>query len=403
MSAEAYQHLAEHLAAKGIDVEHVKARLKAQHIELPSWGFANTGTRFKTYAWPGAARTLHEKIADAGMVHKLTGVCPSIAIHIPWDKVDDWDAAREFAASQGLRIGAVNTNTFQADLYKWGSITNADAAVRQAALDHHLECIEIAKKVGSSILSLWYADGTNYPGQASFVERRHRMIDFLRQVYAALPENMRMLIEYKFYEPAFYHTDIADWGQAYAICLKLGPKAQVLVDLGHHPQGANIEHIVATLLDEGKLGGFHFNNRKYGDDDLIVGTINPLELFLIFNELVAAEDAARDVAYMIDQCHYLEPKIAAMVQSVVNIQIAYAKALIVDRRALRERQAENDVLGANRVLMDAFETDVRPLLARVREEMGLHPDPIAALQASGYEQRIAAERGVATTSGGFPT
>lgn len=397
-----YQILADQLVSKGIDVEAVKAQLKAQKIELPSWGFANTGTRFKTYAWPGAARNIYEKIADAGFVHKLTGVCPTVAIHIPWDKVKDWDDLAEYAEAQGVAIGAVNTNTFQADRYKWGSITNADPAIRQIALEHHLECIEIAKRVGSHAISLWYGDGTNYAGQESFVERRHRMIAFLKEVYAALPNRMRMLIEYKFYEPAFYHTDLSDWGQAYAVCLKLGPQAQVLVDLGHHAQGVNIEHIVATLLDEGKLGGFHFNNRKYGDDDLIVGTVNPLEMFLIFNELVAAGDAAKDVAYMIDQSHVIEPKIEAMVQSVINIQTAYAKALIVDRACLRERQAAHDVLGAHRVLMDAFETDVRPLLAQVREEMGLHPDPIAALHQSGYEQKIATERGVTAGGGGYP-
>jgi len=397
-----YQILADQLSARGIDVEAVKARLKAQHIELPSWGFANTGTRFKTYAWPGAARNIYEKLADAGFVHKLTGVCPTVAIHIPWDKVKDWDDLVEYADAQGVRIGAVNTNTFQADRYKWGSITHADPAVRKVALDHHLECIEIARRVGSPAISLWYGDGTNYAGQESFIERRHRMIAFFKEVYAALPNHMRMLIEYKFYEPAFYHTDLSDWGQAYAICMKLGPQAQVLVDLGHHAQGVNIEHIVATLLDEGKLGGFHFNNRKYGDDDLIVGTINPLELFLIYNELVAAGDAAKDVAYMIDQSHVIEPKIEAMVQSVINIQVAYAKALIVDRTCLHEKQAAHDVLGAHRVLMDAFETDVRPLLAQVREEMGLHPNPIAALRQSGYEAKIAAERGVSEGGGGYP-
>lgn len=398
----AYQQLTDQLALKGIDVENVKAQLKAQHIELPSWGFANTGTRFKTYAWPGAARNIYEKLADAGFVNKITGVCPTVAIHIPWDKVKDWDDLAEYAEGQGVQIGAINTNTFQADRYKWGSIANSDAATRKVALDHHLECIEIAKTVGSNALSLWYGDGTNYAGQESFVERRHRMIAFFKDVYKALPHNMRMLIEYKFYEPTFYHTDLSDWGQAYAVCLKLGTQAQVLVDLGHHAQGVNIEHIVATLLDDGKLGGFHFNNRKYGDDDLIVGTVNPLELFLIFNELVAGGDAAKDVAYMVDQSHVIEPKIEAMVQSVFNIQTAYAKALIIDRACLSEKQAQHDVLGAHRVLTDAFETDVRPLLAQVRVEMGLHPDPVAALRESGYEKKIGEERGVSEGGGGYP-
>jgi L-rhamnose isomerase/sugar isomerase len=397
-----YPILAEQLSTRGVDVEAVKAQLTAQHIELPSWGFANTGTRFKTYAWPGAARNIYEKLADAGFVNKITGVCPTVAIHIPWDKVKDWDDLAEYAAGQGVSIGAVNTNTFQADRYKFGSITHSDSAVRKVALDHHLECIEIAKTVGSNAISLWYGDGTNYAGQESFVERRRRMLAFFKDVYVALPGGIRMLIEYKFYEPAFYHTDLSDWGQAYAVCLKLGPQAQVLVDLGHHAQGVNIEHIVATLLDDGKLGGFHFNNRKYGDDDLIVGTVNPLEMFLIFNELVGAGEAARDVAYMIDQSHGIEPKIEAMVHSVMNIQSAYAKALIVDRACLRERQAEHDVLGAHRVVMDAFETDVRPLLAQVRTELGLHPDPITALRESGYENRIGEERGVSEGGGGYP-
>ncbi|MFN3705596.1 MAG: L-rhamnose isomerase [Thermoflexales bacterium] len=402
MHHDAYRVLADQLAERGVDVTEVKAALKRQHVELPSWGFANTGTRFKTYAWRGAARNIYEKLEDASFVHKLTGICPSVAIHIPWDKVDDWAALAEFAAQRGLRIGAVNTNTFQADRYKFGSLTNADPAVRRIALEHHLECIAIAGQVGSKLLSLWYGDGTNYPGQESFIARRHRAIAFLSEVYAAMPSDMRLLLEYKFYEPAFYHTDFADWGQAYAICLKLGERAQVLVDLGHHPHGTNIEHIVATLLDESKLGGFHFNNRKYGDDDLIAGSINPFELFLIYNELVAAGDAAEGVAYMVDQCHYLEPKIEAMVHTVMNLQTAYAKALIVNRQALADRQAEHDVLGAHRVLMEAYETDVRPLLAQVREEIGLHPDPIAALKASGYEQRIAEARGVTLAGGGFP-
>jgi L-rhamnose isomerase/sugar isomerase len=397
-----YQQLAEDLSKRGIDVENVKALLKAQQIELPSWGFANTGTRFKTYAWKGAASTIQEKLADAGFVNKITGVCPSVAIHIPWDKVKDWNELKDYAASQGVRIGAVNTNTFQADRYKFGSITHSDPAIRKIALDHHYECIEIAKTVGSNAISLWYGDGTNYAGQESFRDRRHRMIAFFEDVYKALPADMRMLIEYKFYEPAFYHTDLSDWGQAYAVCLKLGPQAQVLVDLGHHAQGVNIEHIVATLLDDGKLGGFHFNNRKYGDDDLIVGTVNPFEMFLIYNEIVDAGDAAKDVAYMIDQSHVIEPKIEAMVQSVINIQSAYAKALCVDRACLREKQAQHDVLGAHRVVTDAFDTDVRPLLEQVRIEMGLHPDPIAAMKQSGYEAKIAEERVAGAAGGGYP-
>ncbi|MGH7456253.1 MAG: sugar isomerase, partial [bacterium] len=284
-------------------------------------------------------------------------------------------------------------------------------AVRKLAIAHMLECIDIMKITGSVDLSLWFADGTNYAGQDSIRGRKHRMQEALTEVYNALPPNTRMLVEYKFFEPAFYHTDLADWGIAYATALKLGLKAQVLVDTGHHAPGTNIEHIVAFLLDEGRLGGFHFNNRKYADDDLIVGSVNPFELFLIFNELVAAEASsenvpatcAQNVAYMIDQSHNIEPKIEAMAQSVINCQVAFAKALLVNRQKLAKRQAAGDVLGAHRELTAAYETDVRPLLAQVREEMGLHPDPIAALKASRYEENIAKERGaVSEAGGGYP-
>ncbi len=408
---KAYPLLAQQLTDRGVDVEAVKAALKAQRVETPSWGYGNSGTRFKVFAWPGAARNLREKLADAAHVHRLTGICPTVAIHIPWDKVDDWDELTAYADSLGVKIGAVNPNVFQDDAYKLGSICNPDREVRKQAIEHMLECIEIGKKVGSTVLSLWFADGTNYAGQDSIRARKDRMEEALAEVYAALPDTMRMLIEYKFFEPAFYHTDLADWGTAYMMALKLGPQAQVLVDTGHHAPGTNIEHIVALLLDEARLGGFHFNARKYADDDLIVGTINPLELFLIFNELVAAAQdpdpavaaCARNVAYMIDQSHNIESKLEAMILSVVNVQTAYAKALLVDRKALAQAQMAGDVLGAHEVLMQAYETDVRPLLAQVRVEMGLEPDPIAAHRASRYEQKIAQERGQgAGSSGGYP-
>ncbi|MCI0690964.1 L-rhamnose isomerase [candidate division KSB1 bacterium] len=407
-SNQAYQLLANQLIECGLDVESVKAKLKQQHIETPSWGYGNSGTRFRVFPWLGAARTTKEKLADAAMVHNLTGIAPSVALHIPWDKVDDWDDLKSYADSLGIKIGAINPNVFQDEIYKFGSICHGDLAVRKRAVAHILECIDIMKITGSRDLSLWFADGTNYAGQDNIRSRKHRMQDSLAEVYKALPPNTRMLIEYKFFEPAFYHTDLADWGIAYATALKLGPQAQVLVDTGHHAQGTNIEHIVAFLLDEGRLGGFHFNNRKYADDDLIVGSVNPFELFLIFNELVAAEAAnenvpttcAKNVAYMIDQSHNIEPKIEAMVQSVINCQVALAKALLVNRQKLAKRQAAGDVLGAHRELTTAYETDVRPLLAQVREEMGLHPDPIAALKASRYEEKIAAERGAASEAGG---
>jgi L-rhamnose isomerase/sugar isomerase len=335
---------------------------------------------------------------DAAEVHRLTGVCPAVAIHIPWDKVDDFGELQACANKLGVRLGAINPNVFQDEDYKFGSITHHEARVRQKAVDHLLDCVQIGREVGSQVLSLWFADGTNYAGQAHIRRRKQWMEETLGEVYAQMPAPMRMLIEYKFFEPGFYHTDLADWGMAYAVSQKLGERAQVLVDLGHHAQGTNVEHIVAFLLAEGRLGGFHFNNRKYADDDLMVGSVNPFELFLIYTELVDAErdpvtaPTARAVAYMIDQSHNVEGKIAGMIQSVVNIQTAYAKALLVNRACLRERQEAGDVVGAHAVLLDAYETDVRPLLAVVREEMGCPPDPLAAFQASGYQAKIAAAR-----------
>ncbi len=398
-----YERLTARLAERGIAIEKVKAALKAQHIETPSWGYGNSGTRFKVFAWPGAARNVYEKLADAAYIHKLSGIAPSVALHIPWDKTDDWTALRQYAAEQGVTIGAINPNVFQDDQYKLGSICHPSSRVREEALAHMIECCEIMEKTGSSLLSLWFADGTNYAGQDSIAGRKRRMEAALAETYRHLPAGSRMLIEYKFFEPAFYHTDLADWGMAYATALKLGEQAQVLVDTGHHAQGTNIAHIVAFLLDEGRLGGFHFNARRYADDDLIVGTNNPFELFEIFVELVSAGDAAKDVAYMIDQSHNIEDKLEAMLLSVLNCQTAYAKALIVDYVSLREKQMAGDVLGAHRVLVDAFETDVRPLLAQVRIEMGRHPDPLAAYRADDYARRVAETRGVASGGdSGYP-
>jgi L-rhamnose isomerase/sugar isomerase len=407
----AYEILVEQLTREGIDVESVKTRLKAQHIETPSWGYANSGTRFKTFPHPGAARTTREKLDDAAMVHKLTGIAPSVAIHIPWDKPEDGDynAMREYAQAQGITLGAVNPNVFQDEAYRLGSLGNPDAATREMALDHILECCDIMTKTHSDILSLWFADGTNYAGQDSLRGRKKRFEENLRVVSQHLPAQGRMFIEYKFFEPAFYSTDIPDWGTAYAWAMKLGPQAQVLVDLGHHAQGVNIEQIVAFLLDEGKLGGFHFNNRKYADDDLIVGSVNPYELFLIYNELTGAAESqdeparttAQRVAYMIDQSHNIEGKIAPMILSVLNCQEAYAKALIVPRQKWADAQANGDVLGAHEILNRAFKTDVRPLLEQVRVELGVPADPLAAYRASGYEEKIARERGTAKQTGGY--
>ena len=407
----AYEILAESLQSQGIDVEAVKAALKAQAVETPSWGYANSGTRFKAFAWPGAAVTTRQKIDDAAVVHKMTGIAPSVAIHIPWDKPEDGDyvAMREYAEEKGVRIGAVNPNVFQDDEYRLGSFGNPHKDIQSRALEHMLECCDIMLRTGSDLLSLWFADGTNYAGQDSLRGRKRRFEDNLRQVYAHLPEKGRLLLEYKLFEPAFYSTDVPDWGTSYAFCLKLGERAQVLVDLGHHAQGVNIEQIVAFLLDEGRLGGFHFNNRKYADDDLMVGTVNPFELFLIYNELTSAamgqaepgHTTANKVAYMIDQSHNIEGKIAPMIFSVLNCQDAFAKSLIVPHSKLAETQAAGDVLAGHRILVEAFRTDMRPLLAQVRSEMSVPADPLAAYRASGYEEQIRKERGLSATSGGF--
>ena len=394
------------LEKQNVDTEAVIEAIQHFSVETPSWGYGDSGTRFKTFHWPGAARNLHEKLEDAAQVHQLTGACPGVAIHIPWDKVDDWQAVKEHAQTLGVHLGAVNPNLFQENDYRFGSLCHFDERIRQRAIAHVHECIQIAQQVGSNVISLWLADGTNYPGQDDLRRRRHRLLDALQTIYAALLPGMRLLIEYKFFEPSFYSTDLPDWGTSLLMAQKLGPQAEVLVDTGHHAQGTNIAQIVAQLLDEGRLGGFHFNDRRYADDDLIVGSQNPFELFCIFNEIVGAQsegntDAAR-IAYMIDQSHNIEPKIEAMIQSVINVQTAYAKAHLVDRPALREAQEAGDVLGAYRVLQAAYETDVRPLLVEARRRQGRAADPFAAFRASGYAERVAQERPALTTGGGYP-
>jgi len=402
---KAYELLAEELTSKGVDLEAVKDALKAQWIETPSWGYADSGTRFKVFTQPGAAQTTEQKLQDAAEVQKYTGVAPSVALHIPWDKVDDYDALREYAEGLGLKLGAINPNLFQDDAYKLGSLCHPNPKVRRQAIDHILECVDIAEATDSDIISLWLADGTNYPGQDSFRDRKHRLLEALEEVYEAMPEPMRLLIEYKFFEPAFYHTDLGDWGTALMYAQKLGERAQVLVDLGHHPLGTNIEQIVAYLIDEGRLGGFHFNSKKFADDDLTVGSINPYELFLIFNELIDGElDPAVDmnVAYMLDQSHNVKPKIETMIQSVVNCQVAYARALLIDRDALKNARLAGDVVLAEETMLDAFRTDVRSLLAKVRAEMGLDVDPLKAYRASGYYEKVVEERGTASADSGYP-
>jgi L-rhamnose isomerase/sugar isomerase len=339
-------------------------------------------------------RNPYEKIADAAQVHRFTGVAPSVALHIPWDRVDDFGGLAEYAREQGVEIGTINSNTFQDDDYKLGSVCHPDPRVRRKAVDHLLECIDIMDVTGSRDLKLWFADGTNYPGQDDIRARQDRLAECLRVVYERLGPDQRLLLEYKLFEPAFYTTDVPDWGTAYAHCLALGPKAKVVVDTGHHAPGTNIEFIVAVLLRADKLGGFDFNSRFYADDDLMVGAADPFQLFRIMHEVekAGALDPASGVSFMLDQSHNIEPKIPAQIRSVLNVQEATAKALLVDKEALAAAQLAGDVLGANAVLMDAFSTDVRPLLAELREQMGLEPDPMASYARSGYAERIVAER-----------
>ena len=331
-------------------------------METPSWGYADSGTRFATFPQPGRPRDVYERLADAAEVHRLTGSAPAVALHIPWDAVDDPGELRRHALELGLRIGAVNPNLFQDPDYRLGSITNADPQIRAKAMEHLLECVALATEIGATAQSLWFADGTNYPGQDDLVARRARMLDCLRELYSQLPSEQELLLEYKLFEPAFYATDLADWGSALLMCQALGERARVLVDLGHHAQGVNVEQIVATLAAERRLGGFHFNNRKYADDDLIVGSVNPFELFLIFSELVATGRPLPRLT--IDQSHNVEAKVEAMTLSVVNLQEAYAKALLVDRAALSSAQLDGDVLHGHELLLDAYNTDVRPLCAK---------------------------------------
>lgn len=399
----AYEVLTAGLTDRGVDVAAIRSLLKAQRIETPSWGYSNSGTRFNTFRQPGAAISIQEKLDDAAQVHQFTGVTPTVAVHVAWDFNPDTDPREvvKYAASRGVQIGAINPTMFQEQFYLNGAIANADPQVRRHVVDHMLYSVDIGKQTGSGLLSLWFADGTNYPGQGDFRRRKHWVAECLQEVYAAMPPAMRMLVEYKHFEPGFYHTDIADWGMAYVFCQQCGDRAQVLVDLGHHPRATNIEHIVAFLLDEGRLGGFHFNDARYADDDLTTGSVNPYQVFLIYAELVKAGELARDVAYMIDQSHGEKPKIEAMIQTVCTIQRMYARALLVDWAALDRAQAEGNIVDGENALIAAFNIDVEPLMMQVREEMGLAPDPLAAYRASGYQQKIDAERGFREGGGGL--
>jgi L-rhamnose isomerase/sugar isomerase len=363
-------------------------------IEVPSWAYGNSGTRFKVFATAGVPRDPYEKIEDAAQVHRVTGAAPRVSLHIPWDRVDDFGKLAAFAADQGVSLGAINSNVFQDDDYKLGSLTNADPKIRAKAVAHHVECIDVMRATGSKDLKLWLPDGTNYAGQDSIRARQDRLADSLQKIYAELDDDHRLLIEYKFFEPYFYTTDIPDWGTSLLHCLALGEKAQVVLDTGHHAPGTNIEFIVAQLIRQGRLGAFDFNSRFYADDDLIVGSADPFQLFRIMHEIVRAGAHLPDsgVNFMLDQCHNIEPKIPGQIRSIMNVQEATAKALLVDGDALEAAQQSGDVLGAHAVLMDGYNTDVRPLLAELRESQGRKADPIGAFARSGYLERIERER-----------
>lgn len=372
----------------------VKETIKRLGIEVPSWAYGNSGTRFKVFSQLGVPRDPYEKIADAAQVNKFTGAVPTVALHIPWDKVKDYAHFAAYAKDLGVTLGTINSNTFQDDQYKLGSVCNPDPKVRKMAVNHLLECIDIMDITGTNDLKIWLADGTNYPGQDDLRDRQDRLQESLEITYKRLGPNQRMLLEYKFFEPSFYSTDVPDWGTSYLHCMKLGPKAMVCVDTGHHAPGTNIEFIVALLMREGRLGAFDFNSRFYADDDLIVGAADPYQLFRIMNEVNRAGgfDVGTPVSYVLDQCHNIEDKIPGQIRSITNVQESVAKALLVDRVALKKAQLDGNVLAANDVLMDAYNTDVRPLLGEMRNEIGLDADPMKAYLASGYGAKIAAER-----------
>lgn len=398
-----------------MDEAAVAARLDRFAVETPSWGYADTGTRFGKFLQAAAAATIEEKLADAGHVHRLCGCCPTVALHVLWDFPFGEDGrlvgrAEEVgrdvatkAQAAGVKVGSINPNLFQDQRYKLGSVTNTDPEVRRLATQHMIESVRLAEASGSDTLSLWFADGTNYPGQGHVRERMKWMREALAATHAAIPDGMTMLVEYKPFEPAFYHTDIADWGMAASFARSAGPRAKVLVDTGHHLQGTNIEHLVAFLIDEGMLGGFHFNDRKYADDDLTMGSIDPYQLFRIFAEIVQAErEMGRDlpIAFMIDQSHNLKPKIEAMIQTVMTAQELFAKACLIDFDAAASARRAGDIILAERAWRDAFVTDVRPMLSAYRRAKGLSEDPLLAHRDSGYEAKAAAVRGTRKKSGG---
>ncbi|WP_165068746.1 L-rhamnose isomerase [Marisediminicola senii] len=383
------------------DFAAITPTLERQAIELPSWAFGNSGTRFRVFTTPGTPRTPQEKIADAAQVNRVTGLAPTVALHIPWDRVDDYAALRAFAIDHGVDLGTINSNTFQDEEYKFGSLASTDPAVRRRAIDHHFDCIDVMNETGSRDLKIWLADGTNYPGQDDIRRRQDHLAESLATIYERLGTDQRVVLEYKFFEPSFYHMDVPDWGTSYVQVAALGERALVCLDTGHHAPGTNIEFIVAQLLRLKKLGSFDFNSRFYADDDLIVGAADPFQLFRIIAEVIRGGGMAEDstVAFMLDQCHNIEAKIPGQIRSVLNVQEMTARALLIDRAALDAAQEANDVLGANAVYMDAFYTDVRPLLADSRESRGLPADPMTAFAASGYQAATTEERVGGTQAG----
>ena len=372
----------------------ITSQLERLAIEVPSWAYGNSGTRFKVFGSAGTPRSVEEKIADAAVVNRLTGLAPSVALHIPWDLVDDFGALRTYAEDLGVALGTVNSNTFQDDDYKLGALTHTDKAVRQKAIDHHFECLDVMHATGSRDLKIWLAEGSNYPGQADLRGRQDRLAESLATIYERVGDDQRLVLEYKFFEPAFYHTDVPDWGTSYAQVAALGERAMVCLDTGHHAPGTNIEFIVMQLLRLGRLGSFDFNSRFYADDDLIVGAADPFQLFRIMAEVIRGGglDEDSDVAFMLDQCHNIEDKIPGQIRSVLNVQEMTARALLIDRDALTVAQEEGDVLGAHELYVDAFSTDVRPALAAWREERGLPASPMRAYAESGYQQEIEGSR-----------
>lgn len=397
---EDYEHLGKQLRRRGVEIEELTARAQSFRVAVPSWGVGTGGTRFARYPGVGEPRGIYEKLEDCSTIHRLVRATPTVSLHIPWDKPDDAGHLRDAAASLGLGFDAMNSNTFQDQpgqklSYKFGSLTHPDRAVREQAVEHNIQCIEIGRKLGSKAHTVWIGDGGNFPGQQHFRRALERYLESMREIYAALPDDWRVFMEHKFYEPAFYSTVINDWGTSYYCATQLGPKAQCLVDLGHHAPNVNIEMIVARLIQFGKLAGFHFNDSKYGDDDLDAGSIKPFQLFLVFNELVDAEVnhvAGFNPAYMLDQSHNVTDPIESLMLSAVELQRAYVQAHLVDRAALTEAQEKCDAMGALTALKQAFTADVAPIIAMARQRAGGAIDPLAAYRASGYRQRKAEER-----------